>query len=87
MGNPDNLEQLRSMIEQDPLAQRDMHVNEKVMVWNLREECRENFSHSLAILLSCVNWNNHIEVAMVSINKPIRISPHQKYFTSSLPPV
>lgn len=73
-----NLEVLRGMIDRDPLHQ--LHEQEKEMIWNLRYECREHFPHSLPKLLSCVHWNNYIDVATVGGFPPLL------GFTSELQP-
>lgn len=59
------LESLRVMIDRDPLHQ--LHEQEKEIIWNLRCECRDNFPRSLPKLLSCVSWNNYVEVALVGV--------------------
>lgn len=58
-----HLEALRVMVDRDQLHQ--LHEQEKELIWNLRYECREHFPYSLPKLLSCVSWNNYVEVALV----------------------
>ena len=52
------------MIERDPM--HDLHEQDKETIWKLRHECREHFPQSLPKVLTCVKWNNHIDVAVVS---------------------
>ena len=59
-----HLEQLRLMIERDPLT--PLHEQEIEMIWLLRYECQFHYPSSLPKLLNCVQWNNYIDVAQVS---------------------
>ena len=59
----DKLGMLHTMVERDPLDL--LHEHEKEMIWNLRYECNFHFRKSLPKLLSCVRWNNHVDVAQV----------------------
>ena len=61
---PHHLRELQKMIERDPM--HDHHEQEKEMIWQLRHECREHFPQSLPKLLTCVHWDNHVDVAIVS---------------------
>ena len=61
--NKTHLEQLRLMIDRDPVHQ--LHEQDKELIWLLRYECQYHFPESLPKLVSCVQWNNHIETAQV----------------------
>ena len=58
-----HLEQLRVMVERDPLS--PLHEQEIEMIWLLRYECQFHYPSSLPKLLSCVQWNNYVDVAQV----------------------
>lgn len=60
---PSHLEQLRLMIDTDPLDVLD--EQDKELIWSLRYECREHFPQSLPNLLSCVHWDNFVDNALV----------------------
>jgi len=52
------------MIGKDPMHEH--HEQEKSLIWSLRHECREHFPNSLPKLLTCIHWDNYIDVALVS---------------------
>ena len=58
-----HLENLRVMIEADPL--QTLHEQEKELIWRLRYECQYHFPHCLARLLLCIQWNDHVHVALM----------------------
>ena len=60
-----HLEALRGMIEADPIA--ELHDQDKELIWRLREECRFHFPNCLARLVLCVDWNNHVQVALMQV--------------------
>ncbi|KAK2184803.1 hypothetical protein NP493_252g03001 [Ridgeia piscesae] len=68
----DHLEMLRVMIERDPLS--TLHEQEKEMVWRLRYECQFHFPQSLPKLISCMQWNKHLDVAQVGHNPSIDVT-------------
>ncbi len=51
------------MLERDAFS--DLLFQEVEMIWDLRLEIRDHYPVHLAKLLSCVQWNNHIQVALV----------------------
>ena len=51
------------MVERDPLT--PLHEQEIEMIWLLRYECQFHYPSSLPKLLSCVQWNNYVDVAKV----------------------
>ena len=51
------------MVERDPLS--PLHEQEIEMIWLLRYECQFHYPSSLPKLLSCVQWNNYVDVAKV----------------------
>ena len=63
--NRQHLEMLRVMIEADPL--HVLHEQEKELIWRLRNECKLHFPHCLSRLLSCIEWNDHIQVALMQV--------------------
>ena len=54
---------LQEMIEKDPL--HEYHEQDKEVIWKLRNECCYHFPQSLPKLLTCLRWDNHINVAIV----------------------
>ncbi|KAK2151241.1 hypothetical protein LSH36_371g03029 [Paralvinella palmiformis] len=56
-------EQLRLYIDKDPLF--DLSENDKMVIWKLRRECLEYFPYSLPKVLNCVQWDDHIQVALM----------------------
>ena len=57
-------EHLRQYIDKDPLF--EVTENDKSIIWKLRRECLEYFPHSLPKVLNCVQWDDHVQVALVS---------------------
>ena len=57
-----HLEQLHCMLGQDELFEQD-----KDLLWMLRYEVRDRFPEHLNQLLQAIKWNNHIDVAKVSV--------------------
>ncbi|ESN92774.1 hypothetical protein HELRODRAFT_96068 [Helobdella robusta] len=41
-----------------PMCEQDMEL-----IWNMRQDCRDHFPHALPKLLTCVKWNNYLEVS------------------------
>ncbi|EDO42011.1 predicted protein [Nematostella vectensis] len=59
------LEQLRQVIDREPLA--PIFELDKEFVWRARMECRDYYPHSLGRLLSCVKWNCKEDVAQMQV--------------------
>ena len=72
--NKVHLEQLRLMIDRDPLHQ--LHEQDKELIWLLKYECQYHFPESLPKLISCVQWNNHIDIAQV-LYMLTMVTPHR----------
>ena len=60
-----HLEQLRVMVERDPLT--PLHEQEIEMIWLLRYECQFHYPSSLPKLITCVQWNNYVDVVQVMV--------------------
>ncbi|XP_076472546.1 phosphatidylinositol 4,5-bisphosphate 3-kinase catalytic subunit delta isoform-like [Babylonia areolata] len=56
------LDQLQAMLQQEELFEQD-----KEQLWMLRYEARDRFSQHLPHLLQAVKWNNHVDVAKMTI--------------------
>ncbi|XP_064642151.1 phosphatidylinositol 4,5-bisphosphate 3-kinase catalytic subunit beta isoform-like [Lineus longissimus] len=56
-----DMERLILILETDPLT--PMCEQEKKLVWKMRYECQYQYPQSLPRLLTCVQWNNHNDVA------------------------
>jgi len=63
----EHLRKLQEMIEKDPL--HDHHEQDKEVIWKLRHECLVHFPQSLPKLLTCLRWDNHINVAIVRVRR------------------
>ena len=60
------LEELKEIINSQTISDC-LHENDKELVWMMRYECRDKFSHALPLVLKSVKWNNHQDVAKVGI--------------------
>lgn len=57
----EHLRELEKLLSRDPfhvLAEQD-----KEMIWSLRMECKDHYPEFLPVLLACVKWHDHREVA------------------------
>lgn len=67
-GSP-NMKVSKSLIEQLDMAlhQDELFEQDKDLIWLLRYEVRERYPHQLSCLLQAVKWNNHVDVAKMSV--------------------
>ncbi|XP_071805229.1 phosphatidylinositol 4,5-bisphosphate 3-kinase catalytic subunit beta isoform-like [Asterias amurensis] len=61
--NDQKLEQLRNMVEKEPLEPLSEQENEHL--WAARQDCRDHIPHSLPRLLTCVRWSDKDCVAQM----------------------
>ena len=56
-------QELKAIAQHDPL--HELTVQEKELIWKVREHCMHNFPQLLPRIIDCVNYGNQSQVAEI----------------------